>query len=167
MTKKPTASVPGIPTEDTNLTDVDLTPQHFRASNVSSTVTPGKTNAWFDRTGGSPLKGSDLDNALSNNGFIEQGKRYISRVTNIDYNLITDEVVKTAVKNGILDIPEDWDWWTENDYSITLPGVNKTGVIEDQKLAKDNLASLNKLVKNSVNGTTTQVLGQTPNDTPK
>lgn len=129
----------------------NYTPINFKGRNESSTMQDKKDNGYFwGIIGGSGrMKDNDIETALNNSSIVLRVKKYIGQVLNVDSSTVTDEAAKTAVRNRLIDICRDKDWFSNNEYQVRINGVDdegkiRTGETADVKSRKEDLWTLVK-----------------------
>ena len=129
----------------------NYTPINFKGRNESASMKDKKDNGYFwGMIGGSGrMQDNDIETALNNKSVVLRVKKYIGQVLNVDSSTVTDEVAKTAVRNRLIDICRDRDWFSNNEYQVRINGVDKEGKIRtgetaDVKSRKEDLWTLVK-----------------------
>lgn len=132
----------------------NYTPINFKGRSIESTNMQDKKDSgyYWGLVGGSGrMQDSDIETALNNKSVVLRVKKYIGQVLNLNSSTITDEVAKTAVRNRLVDICRDRDWFSNDEFQIRMNGVLKDGQIrrgEDTDV-KNRKADLWELVKGS------------------
>lgn len=129
----------------------NYTPVNFKGRNESASMQDKKDNGYFwGIIGGSGrMQDNDIETALNNKSVVLRVKKYIGQVLNVDSSTVTDEVAKTAVRNKLIDICRDKDWFSNNEYQVRINGVDERGNIRrgetaDVKSRKEDLWTLVK-----------------------
>lgn len=130
----------------------NYTPINFKGRSIKSPNMQDKKDSgyyWGLIGGSGRMQDDDIETALKNKSVVLRVKKYIGQVLNVDSSTITDEVAKTAVRNRLIDICRDRDWFSNDEFQIRMNGVLKDGQVRrgedtDVKSRKNDLWNLVK-----------------------